>query len=594
MTVSPDEFMDGHRACAGDVERQVDRLIAYVEKAVADETETLRTVPDDGAGNDTLNKATYRLARLGAAVSQLAGAGVDLLSRERVREVMRNAISGWTFRTSPEQDQWDTIDGAIDAGWASPRSLDEILIKVTSRDIPHQRQESPDVSMDGRSPGDAGKADGAEERGAAALTLPEEFWSSRKMLAHIRTAAHARMCSADAVLFALLARVSGMVPPQTRADADLGSASLNLYAALVGPPGAGKSVAHRTAQALLPAPVRLDDWPDGAPLGSGEGLAELYMATAKRPTGETNKDGSQKMAVQHVQVRHNASVYADEGEVLGRMLERSGATVGETLRRGWVGETLGQSNGSRDTTRIVKRDSYSLGMVIGFQPETAVPLLKDAPAGTPQRFLWSWAADPSIPEKPVDWPGALAIGRAGVLDRQVTVTFPDSVRAELRAERLGRNRGTAKTHPLDTHGGLSRVKVAALLALMDGRSAASEADWELAGMVWATSCKVRDHLLALGRRQAREERKQQMHHRADAEVYIEGRKNEAAVQRVAGVIYRALYRAEGRRLSRSAARRSLQAKDRRQWDEALEYAVKLGWLIAVDDKHLGVGSVMPP
>ncbi|WP_405805646.1 hypothetical protein OG729_10155 [Streptomyces sp. NBC_00210] len=443
-------------------------------------------------------------------------------------------------------------------------------------------------------PDGVGTAPAAEK--VSALILPNEFWEARKILGLIRQAAHARMCSADAVLLALLARVSGMVPPEARADAGLGQASLNLFAALAGQPGTGKSVSHRAAQDLLPAPVRLGDWwPDGAPLGSGEGLAELFMGTEKRPTGETNKDGTPKMSAQHVQVRHNACVYADEGDALAKMLERSGATVGETLRRAAMGETLGQSNGSRDTTRIVKRGSYSLGLVIGFQPDTALPLLNDAAAGTPQRFLWVWASDPNIPEEPVVCPGPLDIAFDGTLDRYGPVTFPDSVKAELRAERLAVHRGVATVASLDAHGQLSRIKIATLLARLDGRfEATSEEDWELAGMVWQTSCAVRDHLLALGRMRAKEQRMERLEQHGEREVYVAARKAQADTERVARVIHRAVYRSGGKRLSRAAARRAVQGKDRASYGDAVEHAVERGWLAADGDQHLALGHAAVP
>ena len=54
------------------------------------------------------------------------------------------------------------------------------------------------------------------------------------------------------------------------------------------------------------------------------------------------------------QTRHHAFFYADEGQVLTRLGDRKGSTIGESLRRAFNGETLGQTNASRDRTRRVR------------------------------------------------------------------------------------------------------------------------------------------------------------------------------------------------------------------------------------------------
>jgi hypothetical protein len=73
----------------------------------------------------------------------------------------------------------------------------------------------------------------------------------------------------------------------------------------------------------------------------------------------------------------------------------------------WIGETLGQANAREETTRHVPDGSYSLGIVIGYQKDTAQDLLKDAAPGTPQRFLWCAATDPTVPDIAPEHPGFL-------------------------------------------------------------------------------------------------------------------------------------------------------------------------------------------
>lgn len=106
------------------------RLARYLEQAVIKEASRVRDCPDGtGTGNCTLNQAAYSLATLGAAVSHL---DPSLLPAEKVRQHMLEAISGWAYRVSGDEDaQRQTIDSAIDAGWANPRDFNQLLATVT-------------------------------------------------------------------------------------------------------------------------------------------------------------------------------------------------------------------------------------------------------------------------------------------------------------------------------------------------------------------------------------------------------------------------------------------------------------------------------
>jgi hypothetical protein len=349
------------------------------------------------------------------------------------------------------------------------------------------------------------------------LTLPDAFWAARPVLSHIRQAAHARTVSADVAFYSVLVRQAALWPEAVRLDTGVKApASANLFAAITGPSGAGKSSGVAVARRMLPLPPWLgeDDFADDAPLGSGEGVAEVFMGTKIVPVRDdagaivVDKTGNAKTEKVRAKVRNNALLHADEGEVLNRMLQRSGATIGETLRRAWSGGTIGQSNGQALTTRIIKEGTYSLGMVIGFQRETAEPMLADAAAGTPQRFLWCWAIDPSIPDEAPADPGPIAgVWRSGDATPWLIggpkaepdlrpVTYAPEIRAELRTLHLGLSRGTVRLDELDAHMPVTLAKVSALLAGLDGRRDVTLEDWHLAITVWHTSCRVRDYLVA--------------------------------------------------------------------------------------------------
>ncbi len=140
-------------------------------------------------------------------------------------------------------------------------------------------------------------------------------------------------------------------------------------------------------------------------------------------------------------------------------------------------------------------------MVVGFQLETALPLLEDAAAGTPQRFLWVSSTDPHIPKDPVEWPGPLNLrllktGSDGFgKDEQLTFA------PEIRQDNKARARGEARLPLLDSHKPLTRVKLAALLAILDNRLHVTAEDWQLALVMWETSVESRTALVEYGARQ---------------------------------------------------------------------------------------------
>lgn len=329
--------------------------------------------------------------------------------------------------------------------------------------------------------------------------LPDDFWQQRPYLTHIRQAAWARTTSPDAVLAAVLARIAANTNHRLAIPPLVGSAgSLNFYASIIAPSGAGKSTAMSIAEELVP-PSILDDVADGIPLGSGEGLAEAFMG--EKP--EEDENGKTKKV--RAQVRHNAFVVVDEGAAITAMMDRSGTTILESLRRGWTGQTLGQANASQDRRRIV--NNYRLGLIVAFQPELAGRLLADHHAGTPQRFIYLSGTDPNIPDHAPDWPGPLPtptlnpadIGLHETLYKNHTAIHfgvDNRIATRIRHEHRDKARGTRTVNELDAHEPMHRLKVAGLLAILDGRLNITTDDWQLADTIWTTSCAVRAWLAA--------------------------------------------------------------------------------------------------
>jgi len=330
--------------------------------------------------------------------------------------------------------------------------------------------------------------------------LPPDFWDAQAALGHVRQAAWSRGRSADAVLGGTCARTASMWPPLLRLDTGVAPASANFFVILAGGPGSGKTSSAAAARELLPRLIRypglmaLPDeaaqFTDGLPLGSGEGLAEAYWGAREQ---ENNKG---KIVIVRARVRDHVLVYADEGDGLAKLLERAGATLGGQFRSAWTGETIGQGNASLERMRIVSRGTYSLGVIIGFQPSTVKPLLDDMHAGTPQRFTWTATADPAIPEpgsRP-SWPGPLELAwPAGLVlaGQETLMSFDGRVQREIADRDHKRNRGLEMVHPLDAHEMLTRAKMAGFLAALTGEFEVSPELWELTAVMWKTSCTVR-------------------------------------------------------------------------------------------------------
>ena len=442
--------------------------------------------------------------------------------------------------------------------------------------------------------------------GKPAGLLPEEFYARREELRHIRQAGHSRNRSGDVAFLATLTRLSGLVSHHIRADTGVaGHASLNLFGGIIGPSGIGKSTGVEVAEMLMPAPQGLD-FRDNLPIGSGEGIAEIFMDTVEEETGEVRQGrGGTATPVTHrvrKQVRHNAFFYVDEGATLTRLMrERSGSTLGETLRSAAVGQTLGQTNASKDTSRYIPKGSYSMGVLVGFQPETVAPLFEEVAEGTPQRFLWLQVIDPAIPDEQPRWPGELVKWRAAVgAEAPTLITFDEEIKAELRRVDLAKARGEISVtgiNPLDSHAPLMRVKVASLLAILTGRLHVTTDDWQLAEMVWQASCATRDAALRKIEQERREEQERRTQARIVEEVRVdqakvtaENERTDKAVLRIATRI--ALYVREGDALTRSALRGKFAGRDKKHINDAIAYAALREW---IEDRHgkLSRGPIEP-
>ena len=435
------------------------------------------------------------------------------------------------------------------------------------------------------------------------FNLPEEFWGARELFKTVRQQARADGTAPDAVLGAVLARASAMVPHQMKFDSGK-IGTFNMFVNIVAPTGIGKTEAMRSAQrvvtvasylAAADGAVDFERFRDGVALGSGEGLAEVYMGTKEIDTGEFIKSGpgkgDPKTKPMRAQVRHNAFLFLDEGESLTKMLERKGATVGQTLRTAWTGATLGAANAQETTTRFIPDGQYSMGILIGWQPKAAMALIGDKAGGTPQRFLWLSALDPDMPDDPDERPEPLRLPLCDGHGHEIrgTVHFPVEIKRALRAATVHKNRTGEAGDELQSHEPLMRCKVAALLCVLDGRRMVDQDDWRLAGMVWQVSCAVRDRLVAFGETERRVRVAAELERHAEMAQAAELARVTVTqdVERVARRIWKIAHAADEQfiQIKRTVIRKDKMGRDKPLFDTALAFARSMGWL--ADDEPEG-------
>ena len=515
----------------------------YAQAALRNELDAVASTTQ-GQRNERLNKAAFALGQL-VAGGELPEAEVVAALSNAARQSGLN-----------EKEIVKTIRSGISAGSTKPRT------------VPEGRKFDP-VTIE--------------------LPEQEDFWDERAYLKHIRDAAHSRQRSAPAVLGVVLARTAAMVSHRLRIPAIVGSpAGLSLITVVLAPPGVGKSTANAIGSVLLPV---YGDVADQLPIGSGEGFAEVFFGMVEE-AGDNGKSHKVRQ-----QIRNNAYFFVDEGQVLAEIGSRKNATLLPTIRSAFSGATLGQTNASEERKRIIPSGSYTVGITVAMQTVLAGALLEDAEGGTPQRMLWLPAIDPTIPDRLPPWPGKLPWAPPSTFEldriqtdvvspyRSLHLTVAESVKGEIRAADLARARGQSKVTLLDAHEGLLRLKVAALLALLDGRLDVSEDDWRLSGVVKAMSDATRGSVERAVRRRAEEqetERSARLARRAaDAESFVVQRKVVDCSRKVAEKIW-----AEPDRWTFSGLRRWM-SRWRDVFPEAVERAVAEGWVVELTGSGQG-------
>jgi hypothetical protein len=302
--------------------------------------------------------------------------------------------------------------------------------------------------------------------------------SDSDQLAKIYWWARARFAAPWAVFFAVLLRVAASVKPNVQLPGIIGGrASLNLLCAFVSPSGGGKGISDKVGRLAWPVPIV------ELPIGSGEGIAETFTLRGKE--SEDNE-------------RITAAIFnCSEIDILTGLESRQGSTILGTLKAFAMGEQFGSTNASKANSRNVPAHSYRGCVSVGAQPGHTGVIFGDTSGGTPQRFLWALTIDPHMPATVTADPDPLDTtmpkwepGPDGVVE---IVYGPREITETIIAAHLARQRGEADA--LDGHAMLTRCKVAAIIAIMHGRSVVSQWDWDRSADVMAASDRTRDWIV---------------------------------------------------------------------------------------------------
>lgn len=466
--------------------------------------------------------------------------------------------------------------------------------------VDEERRTGPSANNETASLSD--KVDG----GNTSITLPDDFWSARPALAHIRQAARARLIAPDALLGAVLARVAQHTDHRLVLPAIVGrTGSLNLIVAIAGSSGDGKGSVLDESAALLGSPQLARDFRVGeAPAGSGEGMVRAYF--------EMEKDPADKRRMRLKLARESVLFRIDEGEVLRNLAARQGQTTFEHLRQMFSGEALGGSYVDDSRRSRLRAHGYRAAVLMAIQAGVSKFLFDDAAGGTPQRFLFLSAADPGAPapkERP-EHPGALSWQPPRFTDpavRQKTFRLDGFLAASIGvdgaiAEELqeARHRVLSGGHqdPLDAHKGLLRLKVAALLAILGRRVDVDPEDWALAGLVTDASRKVRSSMHDLLTEEGRRKAAAGNERAAERAVVVETAKRAASAEldRVAAVIGRHMHRRHSEKGGDPCKRQCLRdavGRDKAMLEAALGVAIEHGWVLAGDDGGYLAGESRP-
>jgi hypothetical protein len=250
--------------------------------------------------------------------------------------------------------------------------------------------------------------------------------------------------------------------------------------------------------------------------------------------------------------------------------------------------------------------------VAGIQPGRADTLLDDETGGTPQRFVWLPAEDPDAPDEQPEEPDEQTIDYLkrdkppvpdDLHDPEAMQDYLDmvladpqwepmevsrNIRREVDADRLTRLRGEAEDS-LDGHAMLSKLKVAAALAIICGSSdKITDEDWDLAEWVMEVSDFTRQQVIDETGKARRDKIRARGEADADRAVLVERRLESDRLGRNVAKIEKRVKRLYDERGQEKFTKRDLRdaigsrPEDRELFEAALEVILESRFLVKKD------------
>jgi hypothetical protein len=304
--------------------------------------------------------------------------------------------------------------------------------------------------------------------------IEQAVFDTTPELQYIRNLARSRLVSPWALLATMIGRATASTDPQLKIPAFIGTpGSLNQMWALVGPSGSGKSATLGIADEVFPAQPGIVT----ANPSSGEGLVTLFINVEK---GISLQTATKAMSV------------IDEIGQLGAQQSRTGSTLASILRTAWSGGGLSTHSADKDRRRNLKPHSYRYVFIAGVQYTTAHIIMDDAGAGTPQRFIFMPSTDKHAPSHDIPDPAGNPFAHWRLPTHGDLIEYPDHVRDHVRSNR--RDNLAGKANALDGHSILTRLKVAAGLAILHRTTTVTEQIWDISGHVMRMSDRTRTRI----------------------------------------------------------------------------------------------------
>lgn len=391
----------------------------------------------------------------------------------------------------------------------------------------------------------------------------ETFFDATDQLRTIHQWARARYAAPWAVFGAVLARVAASTEPSVQLPGLIGGrASLNLLCAFVSASGGGKGVSDKVSRLAWPAPIT------ELPIGSGEGIAEAF-----RPPAKIDEDNEPLT---------RAIFNVPEIDTLAGLATRQGSILLATMKSVAMGEQIGQTNATKALSRRVDAHTYRACWTVGVQYGHGGVIFSDTTGGTPQRFLWFGTTDPDMPDEAGADPGPLntaqpawewtVTGTGGPPVAEIIYGVPE-IRETVVGAHLARQRGQGDA--LDGHALLTRLKVAAALAIMHHRQTVNALDWELSEIVMAVSDRTRHQLLDHARQAERAKVRERAIGRAVFDEIIDDRHATTVRNRVTRLL------AAGS-MPRGELRRGMGKQHYREsFDAVFPYLLKVGTVVEI-------------